>query len=237
MLIPYLTAPNVYAPNISGGNRKHLTYHQTTPQNIAVHQEKQFIIREEMEFIGLYTFYYWEASSLTELTDGLLKIQRSAVKRWHSVYEMGIAIQNMLWDSTQSVMPFFQLPAYMGLKVGLGVALLTIKSNKPLLEFLLLIPTHLASADFVHGLTSQGRNASTRRHHCRMCWVRSTECHLAVSGLCVPGLAETSWGNGFWSSSQWNFDFYYEMTSVNKIWTWEDFPGAHLITSLPICTS
>ena len=122
-------------------------------------------------------------------------------------------------------------------KVGLGVALLTIKSNKPLLEFLLLIPTDLASADFVHGLTSQGRNASTRRHHCRMCWVRSTECHLAVSGLCVPGLAETSWGNWFWSSSQWNFDFYYEMTSVNKIWTWEDFPGALLTTSLSICTS
>ena len=117
MLIPYLTAPNIYAPNISGGNRKHLTYHQTTPQNIAAHQEKQFIIREEMEFIGLYTFYYWEASSLTELTDGLLKIQRSAVKRWHSVYEMGIAIQNMLWDSIQCMMPFFQLPAYMGLEM------------------------------------------------------------------------------------------------------------------------
>ena len=77
-------------------------------------------------------------------------------------------------------------------KVGLGVALLTINSNEPLPEFLLLIPTHLASADFAHSLTSQGRDASSRRHRGRTCWVRSTDCSLAISGLSVPELAETS---------------------------------------------
>ena len=160
MLIPYLTAPSIYASNISGGNRKHLTYHQSTPQNIAAHQEKQFIIREEKKWNSLvlyYTSYYWEASSLTELTASLLKIQCSAVKRWHSVYEMGIATRNMLWDSTQCVMPFLQLLAYMGLEMKRWVWVwLFSLSNKPLLEFLLLIPTHLASADFVHSLPKGG---------------------------------------------------------------------------------
>ena len=119
MLIPYLTAPNIYAQNISGGNWKHLTYHQSTPQNTAARQEKQFI-REKKKWNSLvlhHTSYYWEASSLTELTDSLLEIQCSAVKRWHSVHEMDITIQNMLWGSTPCVMPFLQLPAYMGLKM------------------------------------------------------------------------------------------------------------------------